>query len=126
MSESENNPDKIKVLIPYILKEINRLHEQLIGAKSESVQQPEVLIAIATQITAHGSMLAILLNGETSENIEKHAKQSEKLTQQTDQLIIESVNLSRLTRVLIWLTVVLGLFAVIQIVLMVYDIWKHK
>jgi acetylornithine deacetylase/succinyl-diaminopimelate desuccinylase-like protein len=55
-----------------------------------------------------------------------HIQHSEKLTQQTEKLIAESVKLSNLTKVLIWLTVALGAFAVIQIILMVFDIWKHK
>jgi hypothetical protein len=31
-----------------------------------------------------------------------------------------------MTKDLKWLTVALGVFAVVQIVLMVFDIWKHK
>jgi hypothetical protein len=60
---------------------------------------------------------------ESSNKIVKH---TDSLSQQTDILITESRGLSRLTSVLIWLTVSLGLFAVFQIILMVYDIWKHK
>ena len=52
--------------------------------------------------------------------------ESKNLTEQNRILVTESVNLSKLTRILIWLTAALGLFAVIQIVLMVFDIWKHK
>ncbi len=41
-------------------------------------------------------------------------------------VLAESKGLSTLTKALVWLTVALGLFAVIQIVLMFFDIWKHK
>ena len=68
----------------------------------------------------------IRLAEEEAKSADKLIRHSEKLTQQTDKMIEESINLSRLTKVLIWLTVFLGIFAVIQIVLMVYDIWKHK
>jgi hypothetical protein len=57
---------------------------------------------------------------------DKMIQHTDKLTQQTDKLVTESVNLSKLTRILIWLTMALGLFAVVQIVIMVFDCLKHK
>jgi hypothetical protein len=68
----------------------------------------------------------IRLAEEHAKSADTLIKHSEKLTHQTDKMIDESINLSKLTKVLIWLTVALGGFAVVQIVLMVYDIWKHK
>ena len=63
---------------------------------------------------------------QLTKQTDTHIQHTETLTRQTDKLVTESVNLSKLTHILIWLTVALGLFAAIQIVLMVFDIWKHK
>jgi hypothetical protein len=38
----------------------------------------------------------------------------------------ESTNLSKLTKVLIWLTVAIGAFAIVQIVIMVFEYFKNK
>ncbi len=70
--------------------------------------------------------LQIRLSEDAAASASKIIQHTEKLTQQTDKLVTESVNLSSLTKVLIWLTIALGLFAVIQIVLMFWDIFKVK
>lgn len=57
---------------------------------------------------------------------DRQIEHSKTLTRQTDKLIAESVSLGKLTSKLYWLTWALGAFAVIQIILMVFDIWKHK
>ena len=52
---------------------------------------------------------------------EKLVQHSEKLTQQTDRLVQYTVELTRFTKGVFWLTVVLGVFALIQIVIMVFE-----
>ncbi len=48
-----------------------------------------------------------------------HIQHTEKLTRQTDRLVNETAKLT-------WLTIALGVFAVVQIVIMVFDYIKHK
>lgn len=55
-----------------------------------------------------------------------HIHYSEKLTQQIEELLRESISLTKLTRQLRFWTIMLGLFAVMQIVIMIYDYLKHK
>ena len=57
---------------------------------------------------------------------DKHIQHSEKLSQQTDKLIKESVTLTALTKQLKFWTIMLGVFAVVQIVIMVFDYFEHK
>jgi hypothetical protein len=46
---------------------------------------------------------------------------SEKLTQQTDSLVEETVKLTDFTRGVFWLTIVLGVFAIVQIIIMLFE-----
>lgn len=59
-------------------------------------------------------------------HINKIVQHADKLTQQTDKLIAESVGLWKLTEKLYWLTVALGAFACVQIVIMLFDYFKTK
>lgn len=72
----------------------------------------------------------VSLDVRLAEQAANHANQlikhTDTLTKQTDTLITESKGLSTLTVQIKWLTVVLAVLAFIQIVLMVFDIWKHK
>jgi hypothetical protein len=70
--------------------------------------------------------VSIRLAEEQSKSADKLIKHTEKLTQQTDKMIEESINISKLTKVLIWLTVAIGVFAIVQILIMVFDYLKHK
>jgi hypothetical protein len=54
-----------------------------------------------------------------TEQTDVHIQHSEKLTQQTDRLVKETIKLT-------WLTIALGVFAIVQIVIMLYDYVKHK
>jgi len=56
---------------------------------------------------------------------DKHIQHAEKLTQQTEKLLVESVSLTALTKQLRFWTIMLGAFAVVQIVIMVFDYLKH-
>ena len=121
--------------------------KEFIDSATSAELQEGIMLALKTKTIWNAGLLEqaltalnIRLQVETALATDKHLKQIEQLnaltsthiehtktlTKQTDKLVTESSNLSRLTKVLIWLTVALGLFAVIQIVLMVYDIWKHK
>ena len=68
----------------------------------------------------------IRLAEDASKFADKLVQHTEKLTRQTDRLVEESANLSRLTKVLIWLTVAIGAFAIVQIVIMVFEYFKDK
>jgi hypothetical protein len=70
--------------------------------------------------------LSIRLSEDQIESASKIIRHTETLTQQTDKLLIESSNLSYLTKWLIGLTIALGIFALIQIGLMIVDIFKIK
>jgi hypothetical protein len=52
---------------------------------------------------------------------EEEAKTAEKLEQQTARLVEHTVKLTRFTRGVFWLTVILGVFAFVQIVIMVFE-----
>ena len=51
---------------------------------------------------------------------------TEKLPQQTDKSINESASLTALTKQLRFWTIMLGAFAFVQIVIMVFDYLKHN
>ena len=55
-----------------------------------------------------------------------HIQHSEKLTLQTDKLINESGSLAVLTKQLRFWTIMLGVFALVQIIIMVFDYLKHE
>lgn len=48
-------------------------------------------------------------------------KIADKLTKQTDRLVAETITLSRFTKGLFWFTVVIAIFALVQIAIMVLD-----
>jgi len=55
-----------------------------------------------------------------------HIQHAEKLTHQTEKLLNESVSLTALTKQLRFWTIMLGVFAVVQIFIMVFDYIRHK
>jgi len=57
---------------------------------------------------------------------EDAAKTAEKMASHTDRLVTESISLTALTKQLKFWTIILGVFAVVQIVIMVFDYIKHK
>ncbi len=67
------------------------------------------------ELLGHVGQLLVLL-------AEEQEKASAKLEQQTTRLIEHTVELGRLTRGVLWFTIVLAVFALIQIFIMVYEI----
>ena len=51
---------------------------------------------------------------------------SEKLTQQTDRLVEETVKLTDFTRGVFWFTIILGVFAIVQIIIMLFEYCSKK
>lgn len=51
----------------------------------------------------------------------KLVQHSETLTQQTDRLVQYTVDLTRFTKGVFWLSVILGVFALVQILIMVFE-----
>jgi hypothetical protein len=52
---------------------------------------------------------------------EDAANTADKLSQQTDRLVDETVKLTRFTKGLLWLTIAIAFFAFVQIVIMVFE-----
>jgi len=50
---------------------------------------------------------------------------TELLTQQTDKLLNESASLTKLTKQLTFWTIIIGIFAAVQIVIMIIELFKH-
>jgi hypothetical protein len=55
----------------------------------------------------------------------KIVQHTDILTQQTEKLLNESVALTKLTKQLKFWTIIIGIFAAVQIVIMIIDLFKH-
>ena len=116
-------------------KEIERLLKELAKVNAQPFQQADVLTGICTQLLAQTSMVSIFISTKQTQHIANIAEYSEKLTMQTDVLVNESKNLSkqtdrlvdetlkltRFTRRLYWFTIALGFFAIVQIIIMLFQ-----
>jgi hypothetical protein len=56
---------------------------------------------------------------------EESAKETKSLSEQTDRLVQETINLARFTRGIFWFTVILGFFALVQIVVMLFQYFSN-
>ena len=113
MSDSTLTPE----LAAHITKEIARLHGELAKVNAQPFQQAEVLTGICTQLGAYYALL----------NMFHGAKQIEHqlaLIKQTDALVVESSRLTVLTRQLKWLTVVLVVFAFVDVAEVVFRFFR--
>jgi hypothetical protein len=84
------------------------------------IQQAETSLSIRIAEQAAESTNKLIQHTEKlTKQTDIHIQHSEKLTRQTDKLVNETVKLT-------WLTISLGIFAIVQIIIMVFDYLKHK
>lgn len=102
--------------------ELQKLDEEIINAPARWLQ--EFIHRMPTGDTSpwfHRTKVALEIR-----LAEDAAKTAEKMATHTDRLVTESISLTRLTKHLRFWTIMLGVFAVVQIVIMVFDYLKHK
>jgi hypothetical protein len=119
--DAEKSSEKLAAQTDKLVEQIKKLHEisdahKLISENSgkstdELNRQTTKLIEVA-----HAQK-------QLAEEGGKHAK---NLSEQTDRLVNETVKLTKFTRGVYWLTFILGLFALIQIIVMLFEYFSQS
>ena len=99
--------------------------DKIIQHTEQLTKQTDIHIHLSEQLSKQTDKL-IQHTEQLTRQTDVHIQYSVKLTQQTEKLIAESVSLTALTRQLRFWSIMLGVFAVVQIVIMVFDYLKAK
>lgn len=104
-------------------EQIDGLTEQigkLLEVAEAQKQVAENAVKSADELNKQTNKLVEVANAQ-KQLAEEAGKQAVDLSKQIDRLVQETIALTEFTRVLVWLTVFIGIFAIIQIVIMLFE-----
>ena len=110
------------------MPDVSEFGKKFREAANAQIVLPEQIDRLTTEVgklavIANAQFEIAKLQNQLAEEAAKHAK---NLSAQTDRLVSETVKLTRFTKGLVWLTVVLAGFATIQIIIMLFDYFSKN